>query len=108
VASPLSGRGTGIAVVGAYLLAHELAACQDHEEAFARYQEILTPFVQKSQKFARDAARSGFAPGSRLGILLRDLVMRVVIPRLPVEMMLKEVLAAANAVKLKDYGMQWA
>ena len=107
-ASPLSGMGTGIAVVGAYVLAHELAASRSHDEAFARYQEILTPFVQKSQKFARDAARSGFAPGSRLGILLRDLVMRVVIPRLPVEMMLKEVLAAANAVKLKDYGMQWA
>ena len=105
-ASPLSGMGTGIAVVGAYVLAHELAAASSHTEAFARYQQILTPFVAKSQKFARDAAKSGFAPDTRLGILLRDLVMRLIIPRLPVEVMLKDVLAAANAVKLGDYGMQ--
>jgi 2-polyprenyl-6-methoxyphenol hydroxylase-like FAD-dependent oxidoreductase len=107
-ASPLSGMGTGIAVVGAYVLAHELASAQSHSEAFARYQEILTPFVEKSQKFARDAARSGFAPDTRLGILVRDFVMRVIIPRLPVEVMLKDVLAAANSVKLGDYGAQWA
>jgi 2-polyprenyl-6-methoxyphenol hydroxylase-like FAD-dependent oxidoreductase len=107
-ASPLSGMGTGIAVVGAYVLAHELAAAQSHTEAFARYQQVLTPFVQKSQKFARDAAKSGFAPDTRLGILMRDLVMRVVIPRLPVEVMLKEVRAAANAVSLKDYALQGA
>ena len=107
-ASPLSGMGTGIAIVGAYVLAHELAGAQSHTEAFARYQQILTPFVEKSQKFARDAAKSGFAPDTRLGILIRDLVMRLVIPRIPVEVMLKDVLAAANAVKLSDYGMQWA
>jgi 2-polyprenyl-6-methoxyphenol hydroxylase-like FAD-dependent oxidoreductase len=95
-------------MVGAYVLAHELAATRSHTEAFARYQQTLTPFVQKSQKFARDAAKSGFAPDTRLGILIRDLVMRVIIPRLPVEVMLKEVLAAANAVTLKDYALQGA
>ena len=106
-ASPLSGMGTGIAMVGAYVLAHELAATSDHARAFAEFQRKLAPFVTGSQKFARDATK-GFAPSSNAAIWLRDLVMRVMLPLLPVEVMLKDVLAAANAVKLDDYGAAWA
>ncbi len=105
-ASPLSGMGTGIAVVGAYILAHELAATTDHAHAFAQFQRKLTPFVAGSQKFARDATR-GFAPTSNIGIWLRNLVMRFMLPLLPVEIMLKDVLAAANSVQLDDYGATW-
>jgi hypothetical protein len=36
------------------------------------------------------------------------MVMRYLMPRLSVETMLKDVLAAANAVKLEDYGAAWA
>ena len=106
-ASPLSGMGTGIAIVGAYVLAHELAASADHTAAFAAYQQKLLPFVEGSQKFAQGATK-GFAPKSAAAIWLRDLVMRVMMPMLPVEVMLKDVLAAANSVKLEDYGAAWA
>ena len=106
-ASPLSGMGTGIAIVGAYILANELAATTDHAHAFAQFQRKLTPFVAGSQKFARDATR-GFAPTSNIGIWLRNLVMRFMLPLLPVEIMLKDVLAAANSVRLEDYGSAWA
>lgn len=52
-ASPRSGMGTGLAVVGAYVLAHELqAAGGDHRAAFTRYQQLLAPYVARCQKLA--------------------------------------------------------
>ncbi|MEO6012572.1 MAG: FAD-dependent monooxygenase, partial [Devosia sp.] len=102
-ASPLSGMGTGIAIVGAYVLAHELAATPgDHAAAFARYQRKITPFVAGSQKFAQDAV-GHFAPKGSFALFMRSIIMRIVLPLMPVEMMLKDVLAAANAVTLEDY-----
>jgi 2-polyprenyl-6-methoxyphenol hydroxylase-like FAD-dependent oxidoreductase len=54
-ASPRSGMGTSLAVVGAYVLAHELgAACGDYAAAFARYQRLLVPYVARCQKLAID------------------------------------------------------
>jgi 2-polyprenyl-6-methoxyphenol hydroxylase-like FAD-dependent oxidoreductase len=47
--------GTSLAVVGAYVLAHELgAACGDHAAAFAKYQQLLVPYVARCQKLAID------------------------------------------------------
>ena len=57
-ASPRSGMGTSLAVVGAYVLAHELgAACGDHAVAFAKYQQLLSPYVARCQKLAIDALK---------------------------------------------------
>lgn len=43
-ASPRSGMGTSLAIVGAYVLAHELMASpDDHTAAFAKYQQLLSP-----------------------------------------------------------------
>jgi 2-polyprenyl-6-methoxyphenol hydroxylase-like FAD-dependent oxidoreductase len=52
--SPYSGGGTGIALVGAYLLAGELAAAEwDPEVGFARYEELMRPFVEANQEIGR-------------------------------------------------------
>lgn len=52
--SPMSGQGTGLALVGAYLLAGELAAAGwDPEVGFARYQERMRPFVEANQEIGR-------------------------------------------------------
>ena len=49
-ASPLSGQGTSLALVGAYILAGELKLlASDHEEAFKRYNNIIRPYVEKNQ-----------------------------------------------------------
>lgn len=51
-ASPLSGQGTSLALVGAYLLAGELnAAAGDYSLAFERYNALLRPFVDANQAF---------------------------------------------------------
>jgi 2-polyprenyl-6-methoxyphenol hydroxylase-like FAD-dependent oxidoreductase len=53
--SPRSGMGTSLAVVGAYVLAHELrSAGGDYATAFARYQQLLAPYVARCQKLAVD------------------------------------------------------
>jgi 2-polyprenyl-6-methoxyphenol hydroxylase-like FAD-dependent oxidoreductase len=98
-ASPLSGMGTGMAVVGAYILAHELRDNpDDHEAAFASYQRKLQPFVNGSQTLAKKAV-GGFVPKGRFSIWMRNLVMKLM-PLMPVEMMLKETYAVANAISI--------
>ena len=48
--SPLAGLGTSLALVGAYVLAGELAAARgDHSVAFARYQEVMRDYVKQCQ-----------------------------------------------------------
>ncbi|WP_433370069.1 FAD-dependent monooxygenase [Streptosporangium sp. CA-115845] len=47
-ASPLSGQGTSLALVGAYVLAAELAR-SGHEAAFAAYEERMRPWVELNQ-----------------------------------------------------------
>lgn len=98
-ASPLSGMGTGMAVVGAYILAEELNASRnDHEAAFLSYQRKLQPFVDASQTLAHKAV-GGFVPKGNFGIGMRNLMMKL-LPLLPVEVMLKETYAAANAISI--------
>jgi 2-polyprenyl-6-methoxyphenol hydroxylase-like FAD-dependent oxidoreductase len=101
-ASPLSGMGTGLAVVGAYILANELNLARgDYQQAFATYQRKLQPFAEASQALALKAV-NGFVPESLVKIWVRNMLMKL-LPLMPVEVMLKEVLAAANAITLEDY-----
>ncbi|MET8701532.1 FAD-dependent monooxygenase [Kitasatospora sp. NPDC004723] len=53
-ASPLSGQGTSLALVGAYVLADELAGGPDHRAAFARYERRMRPFVALNQALATE------------------------------------------------------
>lgn len=53
-ASPMSGAGTGLALVGAYLLAGELAAAGwDPEAGFAGYEERMRAYVEDNQEIGR-------------------------------------------------------
>ncbi|HEY2790787.1 MAG TPA: FAD-dependent monooxygenase, partial [Micromonosporaceae bacterium] len=57
--SPLSGAGTGLALVGAYLLAGELAAAGwDPEAGFTSYEQRMRSFVDANQLIGRAHARS--------------------------------------------------
>lgn len=52
-ASPLSGQGSSLALVGAYVLAGELAAAGgDHGRAFAGYEAALRRYVAENQALA--------------------------------------------------------
>jgi 2-polyprenyl-6-methoxyphenol hydroxylase-like FAD-dependent oxidoreductase len=62
--SPMSGQGTGLALVGAYLLAGELAAAGwDPEAGFAAYEARMRSFVEANQEIGRMHVQSLDAPG---------------------------------------------
>lgn len=63
-ASPMSGQGTGLALVGAYLLAGELAAAGwDPAAGFAYYERRMRSFVEANQEIGRLHVRSLAVPG---------------------------------------------
>lgn len=98
-ASPLSGMGTGMAVVGAYVLAHELAAHRtDHATAFARYEARQRPFSDAAQALALKAV-GGFAPRNRWSMWFNQLLMKLM-PFMPAEVILKEIRGIATAVAI--------
>lgn len=66
----LGGFGTGLAVVGAYVLAGELhRANGDHRAAFRRYTELFRPYATISR---HGSAGSMLAPRTRRGIRVRN------------------------------------
>lgn len=54
-ASPMSGRGTSQALLGAYVLAGELSAQDSHEKAFTEYERALRGYVAANQEMGRQA-----------------------------------------------------
>ena len=48
--TPLTGKGTTLAMVGAYLLAGELARNEHHQDAFGAYEKRMRPYVESVQK----------------------------------------------------------
>ncbi|MFC8506804.1 FAD-dependent monooxygenase [Streptomyces sp. NPDC057411] len=101
-ASPLTGLGTSLSLVGAYVLAGELAAARrDHRAALDRYDEVMRPYVHQAQELPPGGAR-GYAPSGRLGIRLRDLSMRQM-TRWPMRTLLAAQFAKAGDIALPAY-----
>ena len=68
----LGGQGNGLAIVGAYVLAGELASAGGHHvEAFARYQSRIWNYAKGCQKGAKGAGPF-HAPRTRMGLALRN------------------------------------
>ena len=62
--SPMSGGGTGLALVGAYMLAGELAAAGwDPQAGFTGYERRMRPFVEANQEIGRLHVHSRGVPG---------------------------------------------
>jgi len=102
-ASPLSGMGTSMAVVGAYVLAGELAEADgDHALAFTRYESLMREFVNKCQGLA-DGGADWFIPQTRFRLWLSNQIWKV-LPYTPWKnMMIEMPLKIGNSISLKDY-----
>jgi 2-polyprenyl-6-methoxyphenol hydroxylase-like FAD-dependent oxidoreductase len=74
--SLLAGQGSALAMVEAYTLAAELTRCGDHREALARYEQRLAPLLRSKQDAAVGLALA-FAPKSKLQLVIRNTVMRL-------------------------------
>jgi 2-polyprenyl-6-methoxyphenol hydroxylase-like FAD-dependent oxidoreductase len=71
----LSGQGSSIALVGAYILAGELATHADHAEAFAEYERKARPFVERNQALAGSGSLT-IAPKTRQDLDARNEALR--------------------------------
>jgi 2-polyprenyl-6-methoxyphenol hydroxylase-like FAD-dependent oxidoreductase len=106
--SPLSGQGSSLALVGAYVLASELAAAEgDYGDAFARYQRRMQDFVERNQQIAIGNAKR-FIPAHRRQIWLQNQGIRA-LPYMPgknwiLSLATKGVTEAANAIALPAVG----
>src|SRR5215471_13420474 len=57
-ASPMSGQGTSLAIIGAYVLAGELAAASGlYQTAFAQFEQELRPFIKMNQALGLQSAK---------------------------------------------------
>lgn len=75
--SLLSGKGSTLAMVGAYILAGELKLANgNYETAFTQYENIFKPFISKKQKSAQGFAKS-FIPKSYFGIWVRNQALKL-------------------------------
>ncbi|WP_431037093.1 FAD-dependent monooxygenase [Streptomyces sp. P6-2-1] len=103
----LGGMGTGCALVGAYVLAGELAAAGGaHRAAFAAYEAEVTAFARGCQK---NAANVGpfFAPATQAAIRRRDRMYRVLATRSMTRVFRRLTLRAAQNIRLKDYPQRY-
>jgi 2-polyprenyl-6-methoxyphenol hydroxylase-like FAD-dependent oxidoreductase len=105
--SPASGQGTSLALVGAYVLAGELAAADgDHRTAFPRYDGGLRDFVARNQQLAPDNLK-GMVLKSRAAIWASTRMIKMM-PHLPgrdrvIGRVTEPIRLAANAVTLRNY-----
>ena len=93
-ASPLSGQGTSLALVGAYILAQELkVAGENYSSAFERYNTLLHPFVDANQSFGVWASKTFLLPekASKEAVEART------------NAIMEKMQIAANAIKLPEY-----
>jgi 2-polyprenyl-6-methoxyphenol hydroxylase-like FAD-dependent oxidoreductase len=75
---PAVGGSTSIAVLGAYILAGELAhANGDYTRAFAAYEQQMADPVRRSRAFARTMAKS-LIPGSAAGVWALTIAARLI------------------------------
>lgn len=75
-ASPASGQGTSLALVGAYILARKLHDNpNDHQAAFAAYQAAMREFVTANQALGARLAKA-MIPNSRFAVWLFNKMAR--------------------------------
>ncbi|MET7323123.1 FAD-dependent monooxygenase [Streptomyces sp. NPDC005549] len=100
----ISGQGSSVALVGAYVLAGELATHADHADAFAAYERRIRPFAERNQALATSGG-SAVTPATRQEIEARNALLRdpEAAARAMVTASAQEGRAAHSALELPDY-----
>lgn len=104
-ATPLSGIGTTLAIVGGYVLAGELAKTDDYAVAFAAYERIMRPFVKEGQGLPKIVPRLLW-PHTRLGLAFLRAVMRLAGTRAVRKIFSKLYLRDSKKVELPTYNLK--
>src|SRR5437588_1286894 len=102
----LTGQGSTLAMMGAYILAGELkVALGDYKLAFARYEQAFRPVVRQEQKKAGSNARI-LVPATPLGLWAKThLFPRLLPPLVAIERGRRLLpMFSSRPSRLKDYG----
>ncbi|MEO8799970.1 MAG: FAD-dependent monooxygenase [Polyangiaceae bacterium] len=101
----LGGQGTPCAILGAYVLAGELAKSPfDHAAAFARYEATIRPYASRCQKGASHVGPF-IAPRSRVELHVRNIFYRT-LASAPLERLFEWLVTdAASELALPDYAL---
>src|SRR5881396_1635038 len=103
----LSGQGSTLAMMGAYILAGELkVALGDHQRAFPQYEQAFRPVVRQEQKKAGSNARI-LVPATPLGLWAKTHLFPRLLPPLLVAIERGRRLLpmlSSRPSRLKDYG----
>ncbi|GAB3942426.1 FAD-dependent monooxygenase [Spirosoma harenae] len=75
--TPISGKGTTLAIVGAYVLAGELSRHERHEDAFAAYEKLMRPYVDEVQKLPPGTPKLVY-PETKFGVSVLNTVAGIV------------------------------
>ncbi len=101
-ATPVSGIGTTLAVVGAYVLAGELSKTDDHTQAFESYEHIMRPFVEQGQGVSK-VGHSWTHPHSKFGIAVQHAVLGVLSKPGVRDVFLKTMMRDSEGIDLPKY-----
>jgi 2-polyprenyl-6-methoxyphenol hydroxylase-like FAD-dependent oxidoreductase len=114
--TPLTGLGTSLALVGAYILAGELAGSSDDTTAvaddaairgaFERYETLMRPYVEEGQELPPGGV-DGYAPMSPLRIAVGWASMRWS-QRWPMRPLMERIFSKADAIDLPNYKIESA
>ena len=74
--TPFTGKGTALALVGAYVLAGEIKKCSTHTRAFQTYESILRPYAERSQQELSPRLIRLMHVKTRFGISVARIVQR--------------------------------
>jgi 2-polyprenyl-6-methoxyphenol hydroxylase-like FAD-dependent oxidoreductase len=103
----LTGQGTTLAMMGAYILAGELhVALGDHQRAFAWYEQAFRPVVRQEQKKAGANARI-LVPATPVGLWVQTHLFPLLVPPLLVAIERGRRLLpkrSSRPSRIKDYG----
>lgn len=98
------GTGTSLALVGAYVLAGELAGREEPGAAADRYEQLMRPFVGQAQNVRPSMIRA-MNPRTAAGLAVQRTVLRAAVPVVNTVSRLSGGLVRppADAIELPDY-----
>ncbi|MFI2232012.1 FAD-dependent monooxygenase [Nocardia testacea] len=103
--SPLSGQGTAMALVGAYILVGEILRTPDRPAAaLARYNETLRPFVAAAQQLPPGGV-AAMTPRTRAGIRASLALVRFTTSRI-MQPLMTRMLSGTDDYTLPDYSTE--
>ncbi|WP_245281501.1 FAD-dependent monooxygenase [Rhizobium sp. AAP43] len=104
-ATPIAGIGTTLAIIGAYVLAGELATKAELGSALRAYEDRMRPDVEKGQNVPK-AGPKFLQPQTRFGVALQHAVLKVAaLPGIK-PLLAKAIASRSDDVELPDYAVE--